>query len=431
MQAVHDPARDAPLLVTGGRPLHGRIAMSGSKNASLPILAASLLTRNRVVLHNIPRNADSEVMAQIIGALGGMVAEREDGAWEIRATEVSGDVPTELAKRMRASIVLLGALLARAGHAQVARPGGDEIGARRVEQHLRGLRLLGAEIEETEDAFYARAPHGLRGARILLDMPTVTGTENLMLAATTAMGRTDIINAAREPHVQDLAACLNRMGAHIKGAGSDEIVIDGVSELDGCEHHVISDYLEAGTYAMAVAAAGGDVTLEESRPQDLVHALLKLEQAGVEVETGAGLIRLRRDPDKDLRGVDLNTWVHPGFPTDLQSQYLAAMTQARGTTMVSEYLYENRFHQVPDLVRMGADITVSGRDAVVHGPTQLHGTSVQARDIRSGAALVVAALSAEGTTAIDRAWHIDRGYEDLIGKLRALGATVERGVPIN
>jgi UDP-N-acetylglucosamine 1-carboxyvinyltransferase len=364
-------------------------------------------------------------MSEIICALGGE-AERLDGVWQIRATEVSGHVPDRLARRMRASIVLLGALLARAREAHLARPGGDEIGSRRVEPHLRGLRALGAEIEETDDAFHATAPNGLRGARVLLDLPTVTGTENLMLAAVTAMGRTEIINAAREPHVQDLALCLNQMGGRISGAGSDEILIDGVSELDGCEHEVISDYLEAGTYAMAVGAAGGDVTLERSRPQDLAHALLKLEQAGVEVETGPGLIRIRRDRHKPLRPVDLNTWVHPGFPTDLQPQYLSLMTQACGTTLISEYLYDNRFQQVPELVRMGADIRVSGHDAVLRGPSRLRGTTVRSPDIRAAAALVVAALAAEGTTEIERAWHLDRGYEDMVGKLRSLGARVER-----
>ncbi len=425
MRAVFAPVPDLPIRVTGGRALHGRVAMSGSKNASLPILAASLLTRGPMRLTNVPDIADTTVMTEIIRAMGGQ-ARGEDGSWEITATDVSGHVPDDLARRMRASIVLLGALLARAREAHLPRPGGDEIGSRRVEQHLRGLRALGAEIEETDDAFHASAPRGLRGARVLLDLPTVTGTENLMLASVTAMGRTEIINAAREPHVQDLALCLNQMGARITGAGSDEIVIDGVSELDGCEHEVISDYLEAGTYAMAVAAAGGDVTLERSRPQDLVHALLKLEQAGVEVETGPDLIRIRRDREKPLRGVDLNTWVHPGFPTDLQPQYLSLMTQARGMTLISEYLYDNRFQQVSELVRMGANVQVSGRDAVLRGPARLHGTTVRSPDIRAGAALVVAALAADGTTEIEHAWHLDRGYEDMVGKLRSLGARVER-----
>ena len=425
LPTVSDPASDLRLRVTGGRTLRGRVSMSGSKNASLPVLAATLLTNCPMRLTNVPKISDTAVMTEIIRAMGGEAAGGE-GVWEIRAIEVTGDVPLELARRMRASIVLLGALLARAGEAHLPRPGGDEIGTRRVEQHLRGLRALGAEIEETDDAFHAYAPQGLRGTRVLLDLPTVTGTENLMLASATAMGRTEIINAAREPHVQDLALCLNQMGARIRGAGSDEIVIDGVSELDGCQHEVISDYLEAGTYAMAAAAAGGDVTLERSRPQDLVHALLKLEQAGVEVETGRDLIRIRRDPDRPLRGVDLNTWVHPGFPTDLQPQYLSLMTQADGTTLISEYLYDNRFQQVPDLVRMGADIRVAGRDAVLRGPARLRGTTVQSPDIRAGAALVVAALAAEGTTQIERAWHLDRGYEDMVGKLRSLGAAVER-----
>jgi UDP-N-acetylglucosamine 1-carboxyvinyltransferase len=240
------------------------------------------------------------------------------------------------------------------------------------------------------------------------------------------MGRTEIINAAREPHVQDLAACLNAMGARISGAGSDEILVDGVSALDGCSHEIISDYLEAGTYAIAAAAVGGDVTLERSRPQDLIHPLVRLQQTGVEVETGNDLIRIRRHRKRPLRGVDLVTCFHPGFPTDLQAQYLTLMTQAGGTSLVSEYLFENRFQHVPDLRRMGAEITVKGRDALVTGPARLHGASVQASDIRSGAALVVAALAAEGPSEIHDAWHIDRGYEDMVGKLRSLGAAAER-----
>ncbi|MFZ0218501.1 MAG: UDP-N-acetylglucosamine 1-carboxyvinyltransferase [Candidatus Dormiibacterota bacterium] len=423
-----DDARELPLLVTGGRRLRGRVTISGSKNAALPVMAACLLTSRTVHLSNVPVIADTSVMAEIIQALGGEV-DGEDGALEITAREVSGTVPTGLGRRMRASIVLLGALIARAGEAHLPRPGGDAIGERRVEQHLRGLRALGAKIEESADAFHASAPRGLHGTRVLLDLPTVTGTENLMLAAATAMGRTEIINAAREPHVQDLAVCLNAMGARISGAGSDEIVIDGVSDLDGCQHEIISDYLEAGTYAFAIAAAGGDVTLECSRPQDLTHPLVKLEQAGAEVEMGDALIRIRRAARSQLRAVDLVTWVHPGFPTDLQAQYLALMTQASGTSLISEYLYENRYQHVPDLVRMGAEIDVRGRDALVTGPTSLHGAPVCASDIRSGAALVVAALAAEGRTEIARAWHIDRGYQDMVGKLRSLGAEVERAAP--
>jgi UDP-N-acetylglucosamine 1-carboxyvinyltransferase len=284
---------------------------------------------------------------------------------------------------------------------------------------------MGADVAETAGEFIARAPAGLRGARVVLDMPTVTGTENIIMAAVLADGRTEIFNAAREPHVQDLCRCLTSMGARIRGAGTDEIVVEGVPELRGAEHRVIPDYLEAGTYAMAVAAAGGDVTLEEGPAHDLPSVLLKLQDAGVEIDTDASGIRVRRDPARPLRSVDLWTWVHPGFPTDLQPQHVALMTQAQGTALVTEPLYENRFQHVTELTRMGARIAVQGRDAIVRGPARLHGTDVVVPDIRSGAALVIAALCARGTTEIADAWHIERGYEDMPGKLRALGADVE------
>jgi UDP-N-acetylglucosamine 1-carboxyvinyltransferase len=325
---------------------------------------------------------------------------------------------------MRASIVLLGAVLARTGAARLPKPGGDAIGARRVEQHVRGLRAMGAEITETPDEFVARAPNGLHGARVFFDLPTVTGTENIVLAAVLAEGRTEIYNGAREPHVADLCRFLASMGADIRGIGSDEIVVRGVRRLRGAEHRVIPDYLEAGTYAIAAAAAGGDVTLEDSPPQDLPSLLLKLQEAGVEVETGEGLIRVRRDPARPLSPVDMCTCFHPGFPTDLQAPYLALMTQADGISVISEYLHDSRFQHVTELMRMGARITVHGRDAFVRGPSRLHATDVSAPDIRSGAALVIAALCARGTTEITEARHIERGYEDLPGKLGALGAEV-------
>jgi UDP-N-acetylglucosamine 1-carboxyvinyltransferase len=417
--------RGSALRVKGGHRLNGRISVSGSKNAVLPILAGSLLSAERVSLANVPDLADTRLMIEIVRHLGGTV-ERDGDLVTVEADTVQGEVPTELGRRMRGSIVLLGALLARAGYAYLPMPGGDAIGARRVEQHLRGLRAMGAEIEETPGAIIARAPRGLRGARVVLDLPTVTGTENIMLAASTALGQTEIFNAAREPHVQDLARFLNARGARVRGAGTDEIVIEGVLELGGCSHRVIPDYLEAGTYAFAVAATGGQVTLEASPPQDLVQPLLKLEQAGVEIVSRDEVIEVRRDPERPLGAVDLVTWVHPGFPTDLQAQYLSLMTQAQGHSLISEYLFENRMQHVPELVRMGADIQVNGRDALVCGPARLHGATVAVSDIRSGAALVIAALCADGTTEIRDAWHIDRGYEDIVGKLTSLGAKLER-----
>ena len=420
------PRPDAVLNVTGGRPLLGRLSIGGSKNASLPIMAAATLTREPVALRHLAGVADTARMREILLRLGVETEPIGADGLVLRASEVGSDVPDDLGRKMRASIVLLGALLARTGAARLPRPGGDAIGARRVEQHVRGLRAMGAEVTETQTEFIARAPRGLHGARVVFDLPTVTGTENIILAAVLAEGRTEVYNAAREPHVQDLCRCLRAMGADIHGAGTDEIVVQGVAQLRGTEHRVIADYLEAGTYAMAVAAAGGDVRLEDGRPGDLTAVLLKLQEAGVEVETGEGVICVRRDPRRPLRPVDMGTWVHPGFPTDLQPQYLALMTQAAGSAVISEYLHDNRFQHATELTRMGARITVSGRDAFVRGPARLHGTDVSVPDIRSGAALVIAALCAAGTTEIGEAWHIDRGYEDMTRKLRALGADVQR-----
>jgi UDP-N-acetylglucosamine 1-carboxyvinyltransferase len=406
--------------VRGGRELSGRICIGGSKNATLPILAACLLTSEPVTLHNLAEVTDTAVMLEILTTLGCDVS-----ADTVTAARVEANVPEELARRMRASIVLLGPLLARTGEVRLPKPGGDDIGDRRVEQHISGLRRMGAEIEETQTEIIGRAVR-LRGARIVLDMPTVTGTENLMMAATLAEGRTEIINAAREPHVQDLARMLNTLGANVMGAGTQEIVVEGVPELHGGEHAVITDYLEAGTYAMAVAAAGGDVHLECSPVDDLPMLLLKLEQAGVSIDVEGDDLRVVRRAGHTLRAVDLTTWVHPGFPTDLQAQYTALMTQARGTSQISEFLYENRFQHVPDLVKMGAVIELRARTALVTGPTRLHGAEVVVHDIRAGAALVIAALAAEGESILHRSWHVDRGYPDLVTRLTELGAEIHR-----
>jgi UDP-N-acetylglucosamine 1-carboxyvinyltransferase len=413
--------------VTGGQPLQGRICISGSKNAALPLMAASLLTEERVTLHNVPAVADTALMKEILSSLGTRARSARDGALALITPELrSTDVPDDLGKRMRASFVLLGPLVGRGGRARVPKPGGDEIGARRVEQHVRGLRLMGAEVHERHGDFVATAAGRLRGARVVFDLPTVTGTENIMMAAVLADGRTDILNAAREPHVQDLARLLNAMGAQVFGAGTDEIVVEGVPRLRGAEHAVIPDYLEAGTYAIAVGATGGELVLECSPPADLAAVLLKLQQAGVEVEVGEGWLRVARRPDQALSPVDLATWVHPGFPTDLQAQYVALMTQAGGSSVVSEYLYENRFQHVPELLRMGASILVEGRTAIIHGPTPFRAAEVTVPDIRSGAALVIAALCARGTSQLHHAWHVDRGYQDLVGKLTSVGAAIRR-----
>jgi UDP-N-acetylglucosamine 1-carboxyvinyltransferase len=310
----------------------------------------------------------------------------------------------------------------------VPRPGGDEIGARRVEQHISGFRRMGAEIKETDGEFVATAKR-LQGARIILDLPTVTGTENIMMAAVLAEGRTEILNAAREPHVQDLARFLTAMGAGIYGAGTDVIVVEGIENPRGAEHSVIPDYLEAGTFAIATAATGGDVYIDCSPPEDLTTVLLKLQEAGAHVETSAGMIHVKRK--RKLRPVDLTTWVHPGFPTDLQAQFTALMTQASGLSIISEYIFENRFQHIPELQRMGARIQMSGRTAFVRGPSQLHGTDVVIPDIRAGASLVIGALCADGVTELRQPWHVDRGYEDLPGKLAQLGADIKRTRPGN
>jgi len=416
--------RDRALRITGGAQLQGDICVSGSKNAALPEMAAAFLTTEKVTLQNVPRVSDTAVMAEILKLAGGQSV--GDGKVEIDTGHATkSEVPDELGRRMRATIVLLGAMLARFGHARVPRPGGDDIGARRVEQHLRGLRLMGAHIEESQDEIVARADR-LRGERIVFDLPTVTGTENILLAAVTAEGRTEIFNAAREPHVRDLCLLLEKMGAHIEGIGTERLIVDGTKKLRGAEHTVIADYLEAGTYAIAVAAAGGDLRIECTRPEDLELLLLKLEQAGARVETGEDWFRVARDPQAPLRPTDMSTWTFPGFPTDLQAQYMALMTQADGETVISEYVHENRFQHVRELAKMGAGITVEGRlHAIVHGPARLRGTELAIPDIRSGAALVIAAMCAEGDSVLRNAWHLERGYEDMEGKLASVGAHIK------
>jgi UDP-N-acetylglucosamine 1-carboxyvinyltransferase len=412
------------LRITGGEQLSGSICISGSKNAALPEMAAALLTEGTLTLKNVPKVSDATVMGEILTRLGGS----SQGAGTVTlstANAKDSEVPDDLGRRMRATIVLLGALLGRFHRAHVPRPGGDDIGARRIEQHLRGLAQMGARITETQTEIIAHADR-LHGERIVFDLPTVTGTENILLAAVLAEGRTEIFNAAREPHVQDLCRLLVKMGAQIEGIGTERVVVDGVTRLNGAEHTVISDYLEAGTYALAAAATGGDLRIECSRPEDLNMVLLKLEQAGAQVEVGDGWFRVAREADTRLKPNDMSTWTFPGFPTDLQAQYMALMTQADGETVISEYVHENRFQHVTQLAKMGAGITVEGRlHAVVHGPCRLRGTEVAIPDIRSGAALVIAAMCAEGTSVLRNSWHVERGYEDLAGKLASVGARIE------
>jgi UDP-N-acetylglucosamine 1-carboxyvinyltransferase len=419
------PSRDYALRITGGSQLAGDICISGSKNAALPEMAAALLTSEPIRLSNVPKVTDTGLMAEILSVLGGRT--EGEGSMVLRMGHArETNVPDELGRRMRATILLLGALLGRFGQARLPRPGGDDIGARRVEQHLRGLRQMGASIEETATEIVAQADR-LHGERIVFDLPTVTGTENILLAAVLAEGRTEIFNAAREPHVQDLCLLLGKMGARIEGIGTERLVVDGVRELGGAEHAVVADYLEAGTYAIAVAAAGGELRIECSRPEDLNVPLLKLELAGAHVQTGDGWFQVGRRARTHVKPIDMSTWTFPGFPTDLQAQYMALMTQAEGETVISEYVHENRFQHVTQLAKMGAGITVEGRlHAVVHGPCRLRGTEVTIPDIRSGAALVIAALCAEGESVLRNAWHVERGYEDMAGKLASVGAQIEK-----
>ena len=422
---IPGPHSEFALRITGGSQLAGDICVSGSKNAALPEMAAALLSSEPVRLNNVPKVSDTALMAEILAGLGGR-AEGE-GSMLLRMGHARDtSVPDELGRRMRATILLLGALLGRFGQARLPRPGGDDIGARRVEQHLRGLRQMGARIEESATEIVAEVDR-LRGERIVFDLPTVTGTENILLAAVLAEGRTEIFNAAREPHVQDLCRLLTKMGARIEGTGTERLVVDGVRELGGAEHTVIADYLEAGTYAIAVAAAGGELRIECSSPEDLHVVLLKLELAGAHVQTGDGWFQVGRRPRTRIKPIDMSTWTFPGFPTDLQAQYMALMTQADGEAVISEYVHENRFQHVNQLAKMGAGITVEGRlHAVVHGPCRLHGTEVSIPDIRSGAALVIAALCADGESLLRNAWHVERGYEDMAGKLASIGAHIER-----
>jgi len=414
----------AQLLIEGGSRLVGQVRISGSKNAVLPILAASLLTEDECRLTNVPEIEDVHTMRQLLQSLGVEVTHPQPGQLRISAARLaSAEVPPAMARRMRASFLLMGPLLARTGEARVAKPGGDDIGMRRVEQHIVGLRLMGAEVD-VQDGDYVAHARRLHGATIHLDMPTVTGTENLMMAAVTADGVTTIHNAAREPHVVDLARFLAGMGAQVRGAGTDVIQVEGVKELRGARHQVIPDNIEAGTYAIAVAATRGEAMLEDVDGSHLRALILKLRAAGAHVEEqGRGLLVEASQP---LQAVDVTTWTHPGFPTDLQAPYLSLMTQAEGHCVVSEALFENRFQHVAELNKLGADIRVEGRSALIHGPTALHAARVRIPDIRAGAALVVAGLCAKGTTALDNVYHLDRGYEDIEAKFQRLGANLTR-----
>ncbi|MFA7496026.1 MAG: UDP-N-acetylglucosamine 1-carboxyvinyltransferase [Acidithiobacillus sp.] len=412
------------LLLRGNGPLRGELRISGAKNAALPCLAATLLAREPVQLRNIPHLRDITTTLELLSTLGARVLVDGQLGIEVDPRPVHSVVaPYELVKTMRASILVLGPLLARHGSAEVSLPGGCAIGSRPVSVHLSGLQALGAEIS-VENGFVKARASRLRGARIVMEIVSVTGTENLLMAATLAEGHTTLENAAREPEIIDLAHCLNAMGARISGAGTSIIEIEGVKELHGAEHSVVADRIETGTYLVAAAMAGGDVCLKRTDAKLLESVILKLREAGAEVTTGADLIRLRMH--KRPRAVDLRTAPFPAFPTDMQAQFMALNCIAEGSGVITETIFENRFMHVSELQRLGADITADGKTAVVRGVPHLRGAPVMATDLRASACLVLAGLVAEGETLIDRIYHLDRGYEVIEEKLSALGANIRR-----
>lgn len=412
------------LRIHGPIRLAGHVDASGAKNAALPALAASLLTDDPLALQRLPQVRDIRTMCQLLGHLGVECEPQADGVILRPTGEADRDeAPYDLVKTMRASVLVLGPLLARRGHARVSLPGGCAIGVRPIDQHLAGLEALGAEVAIDHGYVVARARR-LQGGRVRFAMPTVGGTENLLMAAALARGTTVLENCAREPEVVDLARLLNAMGARISGAGEERIVVDGVDRLDGTRHRVIPDRIEAGTYLIGGAMTRGDVTVDGARPADLAPLLEKLDEIGAQLETDQERVRVWCEGALRPRGIVTEPF--PGFPTDLQAQYMALATQAQGTTTISETVFENRFQHVPELVRMGARIRIEGNYARVHGPTPLAGTTVMATDLRASACLVLAALVADGVTVVDRIYHLDRGYEKMESKLQQLGARVDR-----
>ena len=410
--------------MVGGRPLEGTVRISGAKNASLPALCAALLADAPVRLRNVPEVRDIRTMGRVLMALGAEVEFRVGGEVEVRARSLtSPEAPYELVKTMRASVLVLGPLLAREGRARVSLPGGCAIGARPINLHLLALEKMGATIRVEHGYVEARAER-LRGADIDFDTVTVTGTENLLMAASRAEGVTVLRNAACEPEVRDLADLLNAMGAKIEGAGTPTIRIEGVRSLGGAEHRVIPDRVETGTYLAACAIAGGEIEVRDCHPPHLLAVIEKLRETGLRIEEGPDNLRVRAP--RALQAASVTTLPHPGFPTDMQAQYMALMTQATGVSTITESIFENRYMHVAELQRMGAHVRVEGRTALVTGPTPLSGAQVMATDLRASACLVLAGLGAKGETIVDRVYHLDRGYYRIDEKLRGLGADIER-----
>jgi UDP-N-acetylglucosamine 1-carboxyvinyltransferase len=410
--------------VVGGRPLEGTVRISGAKNASLPDLCASLLTDEPVVLDNVPEVRDIRTMGRVLASLGASVEFRVGGRVEVKAASLTSvEAPYDLVKTMRASILVLGPLVAREGRARVSLPGGCAIGARPIDLHLQALEKMGATITVAHGYVEAAAPR-LRGAEITFDTVTVTGTENVMMAATRADGVTVLRNAACEPEVADLATLLTSMGARIEGAGSQAIRIEGVASLHGARHTVVPDRIETGTYIAACAIAGGDIEIRSCHPPHLRTVIDKFRETGVRIEEGPDNLRVRAP--RSVRPANITTLPYPGFPTDMQAQYMALMTQASGVSTITESIFENRFMHVAELQRMGASVRENGRTALVTGPTGLSGAQVMATDLRASASLVLAGLAATGETVVDRVYHLDRGYYRIDEKLRGLGADIER-----
>jgi UDP-N-acetylglucosamine 1-carboxyvinyltransferase len=412
------------LVIDGGVRLQGEVQVSGAKNAALPILCASLLTRDALTVENVPKLRDVTTMLNLLAQMGVKSTVNGEGVIALRGSELSQPLaPYDLVKTMRASVLVLGPLVARYGRARVSLPGGCAIGARPIDQHLKGLEAMGARIELEQGYVSARARR-LRGANIVFDMVTVTGTENLMMAAALARGRTTLENAAREPEVEELGRVLNKMGARVRGAGTSLVTIEGVDELQPIDHAIIPDRIEAGTLLVAGAITGGNVLVRDCLPEHLEAVIAKLRSAGAEVSADGDGLRVRGKAE--FRPADVSTQPFPGFPTDMQAQFMVLMTRANGQSVLSETIFENRFMHVPELSRMGADVVVEGRTAIVRGPTKLAGTTVMATDLRASACLVLAGLIASGRTEVLRIYHLDRGYDRLDKKLRALGADIRR-----
>jgi UDP-N-acetylglucosamine 1-carboxyvinyltransferase len=414
-------------VIRGGAKLHGSIQTSGSKNSALPALAAALLTDETVVLKRIPRVRDIRTMERLLVDIGSEIEAADDGCVTLNTKSiVSPEAPYELVKTMRASSLVLGPLVARAGRARVSLPGGCAIGARPINFHLAGLEHLGAKISQEHGYIEAVAADGLKGSHVVFDRITVTGTEDILMAAVLAEGETILENAAREPEVVDLVHLLRKMGARIEGEGTGEIHVHGVSKLHGAEHEIIADRIEAGTFVIAGAITGSELTIADCAPQHMGALIAKLAEAGVTVTLLDDTTLRVELPDGPIRHTDMTTEEYPGFATDLQAQYMALMTQADGISIVTETIFENRFMHAQELQRMGANIRLDGRQAIVAGRSVLTGAGVIASDLRASASLVLAALAAKGQTVIDRVYHIDRGYEKIEAKLAAAGANIKR-----